>query len=100
MNQLSLFSTGRRSMHQNSLDAYSEEQGRLGARCKMIHDAVKSSGKAWTIRGLATHFGHPENCNFVAPRVNDLIAAGLLVECGNTRCPVTQKTVRLVRAKE
>ena len=100
MTQLALPFASRRSMHRNSLEAYSEELPRLGARCKMIYDFVKASGKAWTIRELATHFGHPENLNFVAPRVNDLIAAGLLTECGNTKCAITQKTVRLVRAKE
>jgi len=38
--------------------------------------------------------------NFVAPRVNDLMNAGLLVEVGSKRCPITGKTVRMVRAKE
>jgi hypothetical protein len=66
----------------------------------MVYELVNASGKAWTIRDLATHFGHPENLNFVAPRVNDLINAGLLVEVGSKRCPITGKTVRMVRAKE
>ena len=90
----------RRSMHRNSLEAYSEELPRLGARCAMIYELVKSSKRAWTIRELAMHFGHPENLNFCAPRVNDLINAGLLVEVGSKRCPITGKTVRMVRAKE
>ena len=98
--QLALPFSARRTMHRNSLAAYESEGQRLGARCKSIYDLVKASGRAWTIRELATHFGHPENLNFCAPRVNDLINARLLEECGNVRCPITLKTVRLVMARE
>jgi len=43
---------------------------------------------------IACGFAEP---NQVRPRLTTLIAAGVLVECGSTRCPITSKTVRLVR---
>ncbi len=43
---------------------------------------------------IACGFSEP---NQVRPRLTALKDAGVIVECGSTKCPVTSKTVRLVR---
>jgi hypothetical protein len=91
--------TEKRAMHANSLAAYESEAPRLGARCKLIYDFVKASGRAWTDRQLMTALGFTDP-NATRPRITDLIKAGMLEECGDVIDSQTGKRVRLVRAKE
>jgi len=85
-----------RNLHPNSLAAYAEDWPRLDT----------NAGKLWlhlchhgpqAIWQLMDWLGTTDR-NKVAPRVADLKRDGWVIEDGNTRCPVTGKTVALWRA--
>ena len=97
MTQLQLFSSRR--IHRNSLDCYSSELPRLGARAAKIHALVLESGRAWTDRQIMAALGFSDP-NASRPRVTELIKAGMLSECGDVIDGQTGKRVRLVRTKE
>jgi hypothetical protein len=82
-------------MHDNSLDAFREEKPKLSARAERIYGWVGGHGPATdreVLRGL-----NYSDMGAVRPRLTEMIHDGLLEECGKKRCPVTHKTVRLVR---
>jgi hypothetical protein len=83
-----------RGVHQNSVAAYREEEGKLGRRAATILNWVTIHGRA-TDRQimLALRFSEP---NSVRPRITELVSVGELVEVGTVRCPVTGKRVRVV----
>ena len=85
------------AIHPNSQAAYHEEKdaGHFNQREMMILAALRRVGSA-TDRALMELLGFTEP-NQVRPRVNHLLEMGAILHDGDTRCPVTGKTVRLVR---
>lgn len=83
-------------MHTHSLDCYTAEEARFSAREEMIHGKLVAVRHAATDRQVAGWLGFAD-MNAVRPRITELIERGWVEECGATRCPVTGKTVRLVR---
>jgi len=83
-----------REMHQNSLDAHTEDEPKLCKRMIEIFNDVKLHGKG-TDREIAERmgFGHRSE---VQPRISDLIKIKHLEEVGKVKCAITGKTVRVV----
>ena len=86
-----------KSIHPNSVAAY--WQGRtdlFNKRHRLIIDIFRSAHSPITDREamIAARATDP---NFVRPRITELIDAGILDEVGSRVCPVTGKTVRLVK---
>jgi hypothetical protein len=82
-------------MHDNSLAAYKTEEKTLSKRAWDIYRWLAAHGPA-TDRQVATGMQFPD-MNCVRPRITELLAAGWAVEIGTTQCPITRKTVRLVK---
>ena len=55
-------------------------------------------GKPYSRRQIAMQTGLETSA--VAGRVNELLEAGALVVCGTLRCPITGRTVEVVRIAE
>lgn len=85
------------AVHDNSIQTYREEEGKLSRRGLAILGWLRIHGPH-TDRDVMEGMGFREP-NSVRPRITELIDAGELEEVGNTRCPVTGKTVRLVGLK-
>lgn len=83
-------------MHANSLDAYDSEAAHFSRREAEIHAALTRTTEPATDRDICRRLGYSD-MNAVRPRLTELIAGGWVEECGSVRCPVTGKTVRLVR---
>lgn len=81
-------------IHDNSMSSYHSLEG-LNKRCKMVVSALSDLGVA-TDRRIKEHLKLPD-MNNVRPRVTELLKLGLLVECGDEVCDVTNKTVRKVK---
>jgi len=81
-------------IHDNSRDAYHAEAERIGKRAQMVRDWFKANGPG-TDRDVMRGLGFSEP-NAVRPRCTELVDAGVLVEVGSRRCPVTGKTVRVL----
>ncbi len=84
------------SIHANSVSAYHEERPQLSARARQILQHVRRVGPR-TDRQLMGDLGFSD-MNSVRPRITELCQLGLLCECGECKCPVTGKTVRIVDA--
>jgi hypothetical protein len=84
-------------IHDNSHEAYQTLKG-LNKRCQMVVTALDDLGVA-TDRRIKEHLNLPD-MNNVRPRVTELIKLGLLIECGDEVCDVTNKTVRRVRRSQ
>lgn len=92
------------AMHENSLQGYAEERsaGRLGKRCAAIvsvleRDTMQHLGRSDRMLMSALGFTDP---NSVRPRINELLKAKVLEECGTVTDRETGKRVRLVRIKK
>jgi predicted HTH transcriptional regulator len=83
------------SVHANSVDCYHAEKAKLSKRADAVLAWVTEKGPR-TDREIAYGMGFGENLNAVRPRITELIDAGLLMEVGDVRCPVTSKRVRRV----
>ena len=84
----------KKKLHKNSLLAYEQELPRLTKRQLEIL-GVCSDGRLRTDRQILTELGLPD-MNNVRPRITELIKGDKLQELGAIRCPITNKTVRLV----
>lgn len=82
------------NVHQNSIDAYYQEEPRLSRRALAICDWLEVHGPA-TDRQIMQALGFREP-NAVRPRITELIDMSKVREVRSTRCPVTGKTVRVV----
>jgi DNA-binding Lrp family transcriptional regulator len=83
-------------MHANSLAAY--QAGNLEAfpqRAQMILGALAELGRA-TDRQVCERLGFAD-MNACRPRISELIAAGVIEECGDILDPLTKRPVRVVR---
>ncbi len=86
-------------MHKNSLKTYGEERYNLNARSSKIYEFLRSTPhNSNTDRQIMERLGFNEP-NQVRPRITELIKKGLVFECGSTKCPVTNKTVRLIKIR-
>lgn len=83
------------AMHANSLAAHDEGGAVFSERALAVIGAVRHLGSA-TDRQIKDRLGFAD-MNAVRPRVTELVARGVLVECGDVRDEVTGKTVRVVR---
>lgn len=88
-----------KTIHLNSITAY--WQGRtdlFNKRHRLIIGIFQSAHSPITDREamIAARAADP---NFVRPRITELIEAGILEESGSRVCPVTGKTVRLVKLR-
>lgn len=81
-------------VHQNSIAAFHEEEGRFGARAGAILAWIHVHGEA-TDREVMLGLGFTDP-NSVRPRISELIDSGDLEEVRSTRCPHSRKTVRVV----
>ena len=82
------------NMHSHSLEAYKIECSKLEGRKKDVHAWLKLNG-ASTDREVMAGLGHSD-MNTVRPRITEMIEFGVLAETGETACPVTNRTVRIV----
>lgn len=82
------------SIHANSLEAYHD--GELGAFTKRQREILKAFAQRGTLtdRECLAALGYSD-MNAVRPRITELIDSGVLREVGETKCPVTEKRVRL-----
>ena len=85
------------SIHPNSIAAYWEGRtDQFGKRTQAIIGVLRNARGPLTDREVMTalRFSDP---NAVRPRLTELVDAGLVIQVGDVRCPVTGKTVRLVK---
>ena len=95
---MAIFIAKAMQIHENSLRASHQELPGLHTRALDILAWIKVKG-AVTDRECAAGMGYAHR-SMCQPRITELIKAGFLEECGQTKCPITGKTVRLVRWKE
>jgi hypothetical protein len=69
----------------------------MSQRAQVIYDHLIYSGAGLTDRAIAQRLNFGD-MNCVRPRITELINAGWIEECGNVRCVITGKQVRMVRA--
>ncbi|MBL18697.1 MAG: hypothetical protein CMC82_02560 [Flavobacteriaceae bacterium] len=82
-------------IHENSKNCFHEIRGQLKGRRKDIYLTLLKRGKEMTDREVKDELGLGD-MNAVRPRITELLKAERLWEVGETKCPVTGKTVRLV----
>jgi hypothetical protein len=90
-------------MHENSIQAFSEcSDVEFNHREQMVMQAylvARDQGRTClTDRQVMELLGFTDP-NMVRPRITHLVQLGMLEETGDTLCPVTRKTVRLVRLR-
>lgn len=83
-------------IHPNSLAAYQADGFKLGKRALEIYALLRDKGPM-TDRQVVYAFGKSD-LNYCRPRLTSLLQDDWAVECGETKCSTTGKTVRLVRA--
>ena len=91
-------------MHNNSTKAWHECQELFSKREFIIlHFLETHKGEAFTDREIMTALGFSGDPNSVRPRITGLIHGtpkhdgGFVEEAGNIVCPITNKTVRIVK---
>ena len=85
-------------IHNNSYNAYTEEQPKLNKRAVSILEYMRRTQTSMTDRQIQAGMGFAER-NMVQPRISELIKMGCLFEVGKVKCALTNKSVRLVSAK-
>lgn len=85
-----------RGHHENSIEAHASAHGAASGRRAEILRYVAAHGDCTDRDICAGLFGPGRDMNLVRPRVTELLRAGLLIEAGNVRDPVTGMTVRQV----
>ncbi len=84
-------------MHDNSLQAYEEENLKLGAKALQVYRFLKHNRyNSYTVSQLSRMMGFAHRSE-IQPRVSDLIKKGLVREAGNVKCDETGKTVALIK---
>lgn len=82
------------TVHAHSAEAYFAELPKLNRRAAAILHEIRENGKG-TDREIMRRMGFTDP-NAVRPRITELVDAKLLEEVGETTCPITRKTVRVV----
>ena len=85
------------TVHAHSCEAFAafRAEGAAGRRQRRILE-LASKRATWTDREMAEALGF-DDLNAVRPRVTEMLADGLLVECGACQCPRSGRKVRLWR---
>jgi len=78
-------------IQQTSIDAFIEEEHRLGEMEQLVYDGFKRHGPH-TDKEMAFLLGFVEG-NKVRPRRNSLVEKGLIISLGKRKCDITGKTV-------
>jgi len=85
------------SIHLNSIAAYWQGRDDLfGKRHQKVLAVLRASSSSLTDREVMVRCGFSDP-NAVRPRITELVSAEIVVEVGSVACPVTGKTVRLVK---
>ena len=87
-------------IHDNSRESHEdhESSGKGSTYRKKIQDLLRETGVPMTDRQIINIL-NVLDVNNIRPEITRLKQAGILEECGKVKCPVTKKTVRLVRIK-
>ncbi len=96
-----LFDYTARSIHENSRLSHKEHEssGKGETYRQRIVKLLTETGEEMTDRQIQNRLNVAEKSN-IQPEVTRLRQAGILKECGKVKCPVTGKTVRLVRLED
>jgi hypothetical protein len=87
-----------RRVRPNSLEAYwSGEESLFNKRELLVLGALRRWGPM-TDREIMMRLNQVDP-NYCRPRISDLIEDGVLIEAGEKVCPITGKTVRIVRLR-
>ncbi len=91
-----------RALHLHTLQVHTElvESGTISRRARMVLDWLRQNGPSTDRQVRDGLFGPMADMNMVRPRISDLITEGLVHEVGETRDQVTDRPVRIVRARE
>jgi len=81
-------------IHTNSI--LSRRETEVHGRRLAVLNAYKGFQNGTTDRDIMHVLGFNDP-NKVRPRITSLIEDGFLVECGNIKCPRTNRTVRVVK---
>ena len=83
-------------IHPNSVQAYWQGDVSLfGKRHQQVIAALRAMGAA-TDREVMLRLGF-QDPNSVRPRITELVEQGVIIEVGSATCPVTHKTVRIIK---
>ena len=82
-------------VHANSIESYHEIKPELSGRRREIYLTLSRHSKKMTDREVKDIMGLSD-MNAVRPRITELVKSGHVEEVGNTKCPITGKTVRQV----
>ncbi len=80
-------------IHANSTASYWHFD--KNTRRDAVLEAITGAGRPVTDRQICESLGSAD-MNYARPTITRLVDDGVLRECGNIRCPVTGRTVRLV----
>ena len=86
-----------RQVHRNSVTAFKELD--VSPRQEAILDVMEATGRPMTDRDIKNALGLAD-LNGARPRLTELVQKGILEECGDTKCFITGKTVRLLRIRQ
>lgn len=89
----------KKRVHDNSIDAYHQEEQKLSAREQAIKDWITEHGPH-TDREVAYGMGFGENLNAVRPRITKLLEKQKLMSVGNVQCSFSKKRVRRVDIRQ
>ena len=86
-------------MHENSINAWKEQNPTLNKRCFQVYSAIKQLGVA-TDKQIMTYLGYTDP-NKVCPRITDLKKAGMIEELPEkVQDPESRVSVRQIRIKK
>lgn len=82
------------AIHEHSRDAYREEYPKLAGRKAQVYEWIAQHGPS-TDREVMEGLGYSD-MNSVRPRISELVAAGILIECTEHYCDLTGRLVRVL----
>lgn len=93
------------NMHDNSLDAYADDEAQLSDRATRILEIVRSAERPLTARQVLGAYClelgvRHHDMNLVRPRISELVKDGWLEEAGKVKDAVTGKTVALFQVRQ
>lgn len=90
-----------KDIHDNSTKSYRENEssGKGETYRKKIVDLLTKANEPMTDRQIINTL-EVQDVNNIRPEITRLKQAGVLIEAGKKKCPITGKTVRTVRIKK
>lgn len=85
--------------HENSMIAFEETVKERDARRKAVLSVYQSSNNPLTDRDVMVSLGFNDP-NATRPRITELVADGILIECGKIRDRLTKRLVRLTKIRQ